>query len=126
MNHLDQEFVDQVKKDLEDKKERILRELSDITDGNTFDGEKYQSRFPDRGDAEDENAQEVAAYGDRLSLERTLKASLKDVEKTLDIIASGKYGICKHCGQDIEKKRLLARPASSSCIDCKKRLKGED
>ena len=72
------------------------------------------------GDKEDENAEEVATYSTNLTLERTLEGNLRDVEKALDRIRKGTYGVCKYCNKEIDEKRLRARPASSSCIDCKK------
>lgn len=126
MSHLDQDFIQNIKSQLEENKEKVLKELGAITDTDSLDPQKSQALFPDRGDTEDENAQEVAAYSDNLSLERTLKSSLKDIEKALTSIENDSYGACKHCGQPIDEKRLLARPTSSSCVECKKRLKGED
>ena len=29
------------------------------------------------------------------------------------------YGICDTCGEQISEKRLLARPVTTHCIDCK-------
>lgn len=124
--NIDQEFIQKIKAELEEKREKVLKELSAITETESLDTKKSQAVFPDRGATEDENAQEVAAYSDNLSLERALKDSLKDIEKALTAIQDGSYGTCMYCGQPIDAKRLLARPTSSSCIECKKRLKGED
>ena len=87
--------------------------------------EDFDARFPNYGDKEDENAAEVATFSDRLAIERTLENDLKDVLKALKNIKAGTYGICKYCGKPIDERRLMVRPISSSCVDCKKRLKGE-
>ena len=126
MPKISEQFVAEMKTVLEEKRVKLTKELEKISVSNANDPESRRLRFPDRGDTEDENAQEVAVFSDRLSLGKTLQDTLKDIDKALDNIAQGKYGICKHCGQVIEEKRLRARPYSSSCIDCKKRLKGED
>ena len=125
MGIIDEKFIAEMKAELEQRRNQILKELENITEGSPHDQESWRARFPDRGDTEDENAQEVAVFGDRLSLGKTLQNTLKDIDKSLESIAKGKYGVCQHCGQAIEEKRLRARPYSSSCIDCKKRLKGE-
>lgn len=78
------------------------------------------AQFTNLGDKDDENAEEVATYSTNLTLERTLEASLRDVERALERVASGSYGICKYCNKEIDEKRLRARPSSSSCIECKK------
>ncbi|PIR66704.1 MAG: hypothetical protein COU51_02550 [Parcubacteria group bacterium CG10_big_fil_rev_8_21_14_0_10_36_14] len=74
------------------------------------------------GDKSDENAAEVAEYTKNLTLEDTLEKALKDVNETLIRLEKGEYGICKYCNEPIAEKRLLARPVSSSCIECKKKL----
>jgi RNA polymerase-binding transcription factor DksA len=68
---------------------------------------------------------EVSEYSDELSLDARLEKELRDVQKALESIEKGTYGICKYCKKDIQEKRLEARPASSSCISCKKVLTQE-
>lgn len=75
--------------------------------------------------SEDDNAAEIAEYVDELTIEARTEAELRDVKKALASIDSGKYGVCKYCGNPIDEKRLEARPASSSCISCKKTLTQE-
>ena len=114
-----------IEKKLEEEKKRLEKELAGFTKKDTKIEDNYLSEFPEFGSKDDENAAEVATYGDRLSLEHTLEKQLRDVSNALANIVKGKYGICKYCGQPIEEKRLLIRPTSSSCVACKKKLKGE-
>jgi DnaK suppressor protein len=107
---------------LADEKSKLENELGQISTKNIKNPTDYQANFPDFGSSEDENAAEVTTFTDNLTLERTLESALRDVNKALVNIKTGKYGICKYCGKEIDEKRLLARPASSSCVDCKKRL----
>ena len=44
---------------------------------------------------------------------------LKKIDEALEEIENGTYGICKECGDEIEIKRLLARPTANLCIFCK-------
>lgn len=108
-----------IKADLEERREKIVKELEKFTEGN---GGKADSMFPQFGDKEDENAAEVATYSDNLSLEESLESTLHDIEKALQKITDGSYGICNYCKKPIDEKRLLARPASSACVACKNRL----
>jgi RNA polymerase-binding transcription factor DksA len=110
---------------LEAEEKRLEEELAKFARKDQTIADNYRSEFPDFGNKEDENAAEVAEYSDRLSLEHTLEKQLRDVKKALVNITKGKYGICSHCGRPIEEKRLLARPTSGSCVECKKRLQGE-
>lgn len=111
-------------KTLEDKliaeKAKLEVELGGFAQRNPRNTDDFNADFPQLGDKEDENASEVAEYSKDLTVERTLEASLRDVKKALERIHDGTYGTCKYCSKTIDEKRLMARPTSTSCIDCKK------
>ncbi|MEK7665403.1 MAG: TraR/DksA family transcriptional regulator [Patescibacteria group bacterium] len=123
---MDTQLLTELKKSLENEKGKLEQELGKFAHRNpkttTAD---FDANFPNLGDKEDENAAEVAAYGDNLSLESELEKQLRDVVSSLKQIDDETYGICKYCKQQISEARLLARPTSSSCIDCKKTLTQE-
>jgi len=60
--------------------------------------------------------------------ERKLLVKIQEAIKRID---DGVFGICEVCGGLISEKRLMARPVTTLCIDCKtkqekiERLKGE-
>ncbi len=78
---------------------------------------------------------------DRASLEadRNFELRIRDRERKLIMkmqeaikrIEDGVFGICDVCGGPISEKRLMARPVTTLCIDCKtkqekmEKLKGE-
>lgn len=78
---------------------------------------------------------------DRAALEsdRNFELRMRDRERKLILkmqeaiqrIDDGVFGICEFCGGSISEKRLIARPVTTSCIDCKtkqeklEKLKGE-
>lgn len=105
---------------LMDEKAKLEEELGRFAARNPQNETDFNADFPQLGEKEDENASEVAEYSKDLTLERTLEASLKDVNKALERMKDGSYGTCKYCGKAIDEKRLMARPTSTSCIDCKK------
>ena len=41
------------------------------------------------------------------------------MEEAIFRIDDGTYGICDHCGEGISENRLIARPVSTLCFDCK-------
>ena len=51
--------------------------------------------------------------------ERKLIGKLREAIKRID---DRIYGICENCGGQISEKRLLARPVTTHCIDCKSKL----
>jgi DnaK suppressor protein len=60
--------------------------------------------------------------------ERKLILKMQEAIKRMD---DGVFGICEICGGPISEKRLMARPVTTLCIDCKmkqekmEKLKGE-
>ena len=43
------------------------------------------------------------------------------IEEALVRIEDGSYGVCESCGEDIGEERLVARPVTTLCFDCKRR-----
>lgn len=120
------EILDKIKKKLETEKLGLELELSKFAHRNLNSTQTdYEANFPNLGEKEDENASEVAQFSTNLSLEDALEKALRDVEKAIESIDKGNYGICKYCGQEIDERRLEARPTSGSCIKCKKTLTQE-
>lgn len=105
-----------------EEKDRIEKELAQIGTRDPKDPNNFTTNVPEYGTSEEDNASEVAAYTDNLSIEQALEESLRDTTAALERIDKGQYGVCKYCGKEIAEKRLLARPVSSSCVDCKKKL----
>jgi DnaK suppressor protein len=73
---------------------------------------------------------------DRASLEsdRNFQLRIRDRERKLiqkireaiERIDAGTFGICDECGEEIQMERLLARPVTTYCVDCKQRLEVEE
>jgi RNA polymerase-binding protein DksA len=52
----------------------------------------------------------------RSAIEDSLEERLMFVNKALENIKKGKYGVCGECGKPIDLKRLEANPAANKCI----------
>lgn len=123
--HFSNDFLKGVTEQLNKEKERLEKELGQFTTKNPHVKGDYDAKFPEYGDKQDENAQEIAEYTVNKPLELALEKTLRDVKKALDRISKEDYGICKYCDQPISEPRLKARPTSGSCVSCKKTLKEE-
>ncbi len=121
---MDQAFIKEMEQMLLDIKQKLEGELHGFSRRDSKLAQGFDAEFPDYGDKEDENAAEVATFTDNLALGRTLEGALEDVEAALARIAKGTYGQCRYCGQEIDERRLRARPESSSCVECKKKKLG--
>ena len=47
------------------------------------------------------------------------KVFLEKIQKALEKIDAGTFGVCDDCGEKISIKRLEARPETTLCIRCK-------
>lgn len=55
----------------------------------------------------------------RMQLKNRETFTLKKVTEALKKIEDGTYGECESCGEEIELRRLQARPTANLCISCK-------
>lgn len=117
------EFIKEMKEKLEDEKTRLENSLARV--GSKKSSDDYDASFPDYGDDEDENAMEVADFETNLSLEKELEKALRDVNKALERIENGTYGVDKYTGELISEGRLKARPTSTTSVESKKTLTQE-
>jgi len=77
--------------------------------------ETEQASFPDPTD-------QASIETDRdfdLKIKDRERRLIHKIEKTIEHIHNGEFGICEACGGDISLKRLQARPVTTLCIDCK-------
>ena len=123
--HMAPTNLDHFKTRLLEERERLMTELKDFGKEDPKHPGHFEAGIEDIGSSEDDNAQEISEFADDASIEARVEAELKDVESALKSIENGSYGKCKYCGNPIDEKRLEARPASSSCISCKKVLTQE-
>ena len=66
---------------------------------------------PDGSTASLDQARDVAL------LEQT-ERTLSELAEARQRLASGTYGVCEICGQQISTARMLARPETRSCVVC--------
>jgi DnaK suppressor protein len=111
------------KKILEIRKKLVAQRKALLTEAeealNALPG---QTIFPDLGD-------QASAEIDRnfmLRLRGREQKLLKKIEAAIEKIDNGTFGICESCGQEIDIKRLEARPVTTMCIECKTEQEEEE
>lgn len=55
------------------------------------------------------------------TLVHLLSENREQVERALDRLRDGHYGVCEDCGADIPTERLRFRPEATRCVDCQQR-----
>jgi DnaK suppressor protein len=104
--------------DTEIFKASLLKSLKDLQ-------ERSEETIPfitDQQDQLPESIDRAAMASDRnfyIRLKSRESKMIQKIEKALDRIEEGSYGICETCGEDISAKRLKARPVTEQCIECK-------
>ena len=72
--------------------------------------------------ADDEHDPEGATIGfERAQLSALIEQAetrLADLDRALQQVRDGSYGVCERCGGAIGAERLEARPAARTCIGC--------
>jgi len=100
---------------LRSERERLVHRLDEL--GATETGELRND--VDFGDGFADSAAATAERTEVLGLVDSLKTTLAGVDRALERIAEGKYGVCARCGEEIGAARLEFRPESTLCVDCK-------
>ena len=70
---------------------------------------------------------EESGEGDTINVERErdlalsaqARAAVEEIDKALEKIDLGTYGVCEQCGENIPKERLRALPYAALCVRCK-------
>jgi DnaK suppressor protein len=109
---MDRRVLDKCREELQRQMDELLagagKTVSDMTS-------ILEENFPDPTDRAllESNRNFTLRLRDR---ERKLLAKVKEAIKRID---NATFGICEGCGGEIEEKRLIARPMTTMCIDCK-------
>lgn len=113
---LDTTTLAHLKEKLLADKSRLEEELGRFAKPTDTLGD-YETTFEPIGSDPDENASEVEAYADNLSLEGTLEDNLRDVNDALAKMVAGTYGTCEKTGKEIPLERLEANPAARTVVE---------
>jgi RNA polymerase-binding transcription factor DksA len=57
----------------------------------------------------------------RDAIARVLREDMMQVDRALDRVAAGRYGLCEDCHLPIPPKRLEVRPTATLCVSCQAR-----
>ena len=90
----------------------VAKEKADEVLKNNSVNAIYSSHIADAGS--DQQEMEKNYY--MMDRENTF---LQYLDRALDMLGAGTFGICTSCGKLINKERLMEVPHTSSCFDCK-------
>jgi DnaK suppressor protein len=114
---MDQQTTLQLRERLEEERGELRKQLDDL--GAYSDAEGIMDPELDEGFAD--AGQAAAERSNLLTLVRSLRDTLQNVDHALERMEAGTYGTCERCRQPIPDERLEALPAARLCIGCKQR-----
>jgi DnaK suppressor protein len=116
---LSKDDLDYFKRVLNEKRGRIVEKARDtLNEGMKLD----EADLPDEYDMA---SSEYLQYF-TLRLRGRERYFLDKIERALQRIDEGSFGICEVCGDDIGMARLMARPETTLCIRCKETQEREE
>lgn len=80
--------------------------------------EDFSVNSDDRYDEVDQATTDIE-QSMRMRLRNRELLYIRKIEDALKRIADGTFGECETCGEDIELRRLEARPTATLCVACK-------
>lgn len=60
-----------------------------------------------------------------MTMRRRTTEELRQINEAIEKLHSGSYGICENCEENIESKRLRARPFVQHCLECQEEMERE-
>jgi DnaK suppressor protein len=111
-NAMNKTQLKKFKKLLESKREEIIRRAQQTLE---HDMALDSDDLPDEMDLA--SSEYLQAFTFRLRGRE--KTFLDKIQKALERIEDGSFGMCEECGEPISVKRLEARPETTLCIRCK-------
>jgi DnaK suppressor protein len=109
----------QIRAVLEDAKKRLAR-----TGQNALSYSMNHERNIGRDSIDESMEEEI--FSTEMRLHDREKFLLGKINKQLARIDNGGIDVCEDCGEQISFKRLLARPVTTLCIDCKEQSEREE
>lgn len=106
------------RKRLEEEKARLEEEMEGVGRKNPLVPNDYEPIPTETGTEADpaDQAGLIESHEENVRLLADLEARYDEVLEALRRIAKGTYGVCRVCGKPIEKERLEADPAATTCI----------
>lgn len=111
--------IDTLQQKLEAEKATLTKDLRELGVQNPSAPEDWIATPEDPSTSEaDQNvvADRAEDWQARQGEVDALETRLNNINRALDKIKTGRYGICEICGDPIEEERLLANPAARTNI----------
>lgn len=120
MSAVSEETLQEIREDLEARRAELINK-SKLAQNEIRDSDQYQGGRDSLDESTDEQGTSTRLrFADR---DRNLIMKINDALERID---NDEYGYCESCEEEINEKRLRARPMTTMCIDCKEEQEREE
>jgi DnaK suppressor protein len=116
---LSQKEKAEIRRVLEEEQRRLAR-----TSQNALSYSMNHERNIGRDSIDESMEEEI--FSTEMRLHDREKFLLGKVAKQLARLAANEIDVCEECGESISFRRLMARPVTTLCIDCKEQAEREE
>lgn len=120
-NQLDEKFVEEQRIRLEELKNELLEIRRGMEEDERDRSQEEQDTELDSGD----EAQQMFTREMDASIGEQTERRLEDVDRALEKIEEGSYGVCDDTGDEIPKGRLEAMPEAIRTVEAQQRFERE-
>jgi len=121
-NKLDKEFVEKQRERLEELRAELVRMIEGLEEDQQFRAEEEEDLTEhDSGDL----SQSLFTREMDATVEQTMEKRLQSVDRALQKIEEGTYGICDDTGEPIPRGRLEAMPEAIYTVEAQQRRERE-
>jgi DnaK suppressor protein len=120
-NELDEKFIAHQKERLQNLKEELLRVRRGMTEDEQERSDEYQDTQPDSGD----ESQYMFTRGMNATIGEQVERRLGDVDRALQKIEEGTYGLSDVSAEPIPRGRLQAIPEAIRTVEEQQRFERE-
>jgi DnaK suppressor protein len=112
---MDSQLLKELRAELEAQRDDVVVELQSLgADPNSDQVRKLAGVDDNFADS----ASATAERADTFALIEHARERLADIDRALERMDMGTYGVCERCGHPIAAPRLEVRPMSVRCVDC--------
>jgi DnaK suppressor protein len=98
-------------------REAVSEQLAALS--RDFEGIVQASRESNADDEHDPEGATIAFERSQVTaLIEQARLHLDELDRAMERLRAGSYGVCERCGSEIGAERLEARPAARTCINC--------
>lgn len=119
-SHLDQEFVEGQREKLRSLREELTQMNEGLEEDVQDRAEEEDENLSDRGDM----SQHMFTREMDATVGRQVERRVETIDRALEKIEEGSYGICDETGEEIPKGRLEAVPEAVHTVEAQQRLEG--